>query len=283
MSIASSSVLVQLNISTWTGNKLDKDQTDRLIVRNRAGSKSAKVYKDLMAGTTLLKDVNNFAAGCRLWHNQMTLPYEDRGNRICPTSLFMDYKSQYNLKRSQFIMQVSELKDNYNELTRTARNYMGDLYNPNDYPSVDEVASKFAFELSVKPMPESGHFILDIPAQDMQELREQLDAENETRLHDASREAWNRLYKLLKGMSDKLEPVVGLDKRRWYDSFVDNPKELCTMLTHLNIMNDPELENARKMLEQTINGTNIDVIKESELERTKLKSDVDKILDKFTW
>jgi len=283
MSISSSALLLQLNISTWTGNKLDKNHTEKLIARTGAQTKAARVYKDLMAGTTALKDVNNFAAGCRLWHNQMTLPYEDRGNRICPTSLFMDYKQEYNLKRAQFKMMVSELKDNYSHLIRTASNYMGELYDIRDYPTASEVESKFDFELSVRPMPESGHFILDIPAQDMQELREQLDAENESRLKDASKEAWSRLYKLLKGMSDKLETVDGMDKRRWYDSFVDNPKELCSMLTHLNITKDPELEDARKMLEGAMAGADIEVIKDSELERIKIKSDVDKILNKFNW
>ena len=270
MSISSSALLVHLNISTWTGSKLDKDQTARVIERNNAVSKSARVYK-------------NFAAGVRLFHNQWTLPYEDRGNRIIPTSLFMDYKAQYNLKRAEFLMRVNKFKDYYYEHAQSARNSLGGLHNANDYPSVETIASKFAFELSVKPMPTSGHFILDIPAQDMEEMKQQLDAENDKRLKEATGTAWHRLHKVISDMSQKLEPVGGMDKRRWYDSFVSNPRELCDMLTHLNITKDPELERARAMLEATMANTNIDAIKDSEHERTRIKSDVDNILKQFEW
>ena len=72
-------------------------------------------------------------------------------------------------------------------------------------------------------------------------------------------------------------------QKRFYDSFVSNPKDLCDMLQHLNITNDPELERARVMLERTITGADIDVIKESPAIREDMKTKVDSILKQFEW
>jgi hypothetical protein len=55
------------------------------------------------------------------------------------------------------------------------------------------------------------------------------------------------------------------------------------MLSHLNITKDPDLERARRALEQVMVGADIDVIKESEAVRQTMKSKVDSILKQFEW
>jgi hypothetical protein len=95
--------------------------------------------------------------------------------------------------------------------------------------------------------------------------------------------AWHRMHKMLVGMSEKLTETDDDKKKRFYDSFVSNPKDLCDILTHLNVTNDPELERARVMLERTITGADIDVIKESPAIREDMKTKVDSILKQFDW
>ena len=60
MSIAASAVLVKLSISTWTANKIDRVQTDRVLADNNASNKAAQVRKNLMAGTQKVKDIMDF-------------------------------------------------------------------------------------------------------------------------------------------------------------------------------------------------------------------------------
>jgi hypothetical protein len=55
------------------------------------------------------------------------------------------------------------------------------------------------------------------------------------------------------------------------------------MLTHLNVTNDPKLEAARRQLEQTMAGTDIETIKGSATERAEIKGKVDAILNQFEW
>ena len=51
MSITSSAVLTELNISVWTANKLDKGATDNVTNNEYAVKDAAQVRKNLMAGT----------------------------------------------------------------------------------------------------------------------------------------------------------------------------------------------------------------------------------------
>lgn len=285
MSITSSSVLVEMNISVWTANKLDKSATEKVVTDNAAVQNAAQVRKNLMAGTTLRKDIADYAAGCRLWHNTRTLPWADKGARLMPTSLFLEYKQEANIRRDTFNKMVDDFIAQYPALVQTANNYLGTLFNHEDYPSVDEVRSKFGFRLVFSPVPESGDFRLQVAEQDLQDLRQQYEDNFSSRLADAMREPWERLHKVLTGISEKLTDGEGEEetKKRYHDTLITNAQSLCAMLTHLNITKDPKLEQARRDLELTMLGADIDTIKESPEVRKSMKDKVDAILKQYEW
>ena len=284
MSITSSAVLVEMNISVWTANKLDKGATEGVLTSNGATSgDAAQVRKNLMAGTSARKEIADYAAGCRLWHNTRTLPWSDKGPRLLPTSLFMDYKAELNIRRETFNRMVNEFIGNYPALVQTASNYMGTLFNSDDYPDSATVRDKFGFKTVFSPVPESGDFRLDIPQQELEEVRQSYDSAFDSRLADAMRTPWEQLHKMLTGMSLKLTDSDDDTKRRWHDTFLTNAHELCAMLTHLNITADPKLEAARRQLESALVGADIEDIKEDVETRADLKAKLDTILKGYEW
>ena len=287
MSISSSAVLTELNISVWTANKLDRTATEAVLSSNNATTGSAQVRKNLMAGTDKRKKIADYAARIRLYHNQNTLSWSDKGARLLPTSMFMEYKQTMNVMRDNFYKMMGDFLDNYDQLVANARLHMGTLFNADDYPTRDEVAGKFGFKMVFSPLPESGDFRLDIPAADMQELSSAYELQFNDRLSEAMREPWERLHKTLEHMSDKLTNVsddAGEEvKKRYHDTLITNAQDLCGLLTHLNVTKDPNLEAARRSLETALLGADIETIKESPEIRTGLKSKVDDILNKFNW
>lgn len=285
MSISSSAVLVELNISVWTANKLDKGATEAVLSNNSASKDSAQVRKNLMAGTDKRKKISDYAAKARLYHNQTTLSWSDKGARLLPTSLFMDYKSNMNVYQKNMNTMIEDFYVNYADLIDLAKHHMGDLFNPYDYPSIEELRSKFGFRLVFSPLPEGGDFRLDIPKADMEELGDQYESAFNDRLKDAMREPWEKLHKTLTHISEKLTDVEGDDetKKRYHDTLITNAQELCGLLTHLNVTKDPLLENARRSLELTMLGVDIEAIKESPDVRSSVKAKVDDILSKFDW
>jgi hypothetical protein len=284
MSISSSSILAELNISVWTANKLDKRITNDVLVANGATNLDAGQFrKNLMSGTTLRKDIADFAASCRLWHNTTTLPWADRGARLLPTSLFLDYKTEANKRKARFDHMVEHFLREYPQLQAQARQHLGTLYNPDDYPSTEEVASKFGYRMVFTPLPEAGDFRLDVANEDLEILRNQYDIALNERLKDAMQSQWDKLHDMLTRMSDKLVEPEDEDKRRWHDTFITNAREMCAMLSHLNVAKDPKLEEARRKLEHAIHGVDIDDIKEDITVREDVKAKLDNILKDYEW
>lgn len=286
MTIASASMLVELNISCWTGQRIDKTVTRQVAHDNFATSDAGQFRKNLMAGTSLRKELADYAASCRLRHNQLTMPWSDRGARLLPTSLFFDYKAEMNGRQSYFNDKVTQFIRDYPTLQAQAKQALGDLYDPNDYPSPEEVRSKFGFRLVFSPVPESGDFRLDLPQQELAEMRAQYDAAFDNRLAEAMREPWDRLHTTISAMTDKLAKVEAAPDgtvTRWHDTFIGNAVEMCKMLTHLNITKDPTLEQARRDLERAIAGLDTDDVKEDPGVRSDLKSKLDTILKQYEW
>lgn len=284
--IANSAVLVRLNISVWGASKRNKDLENEVARGKNADPKAMRMYDNLMVGSTGHKDVQKHAANVRLWHTNMTLPWDERGYRLCPTSLFLDYKSQHNLKRAAFDSMLDTFRVKYFSYRETARQYRGDMFNENDYPPVEEVMSKFAWNFVVAPVPESGHLCIDLPEQEMQELRQSCDEEVERKVAEAAKENEKRLLKELQGISAKCTDTGDDDeddKKRWHDTFVTNPIDLCRMLKHMNLSNDPKVEEARQRLEDIMAGKTKEMFKDSPTIRQEVKDEVDSIITSYDW
>jgi hypothetical protein len=282
MSISASAVLVELNISVWPASKIDREITNQVNASASAHKDASQTKKNLFAGTSLRADIEKFAARVRLYNNQHTLPWADKGERMLPTKLFMEYKQTMNGYERTFEMLCDNFFDQYETLVQEAKTNLGAMYKAEDYPDLTEVRSKFSFRRSVKPLPEAGDFRLDVPANDLEEMKQAYEAQYAEKLADAMRTPWERLHEVLLGMSKKLEDS-GDAKKRYHDSLLSNPLELCELLTKLNVTNDPKLEDARRQVELAMLGADIDGVKDDPTVRENLKSKVDAILGKFEW
>ena len=284
MSISSSALLVELNISVWPASKLDREITDKVNSDASAVRGASQTKKNLFAGTSLRKDISDFAARIRLYHNRHTLPWADKGERMLPTALFMDYKQTMNGFEQTFNMMCNNFYIEYPRLVAEAPTALQGLYKAEDYPELTDVRLKFGFRRTVKPVPEAGDFRLDIPAYDLEEMRAEFMGQQDRKLAEAMREPWERLHKTLVAMSEKLTDVEGDDgKKRYHDTLLTNPLELCALLTKLNITNDPKLEEARRQVEVAMLNADMESIKEDADTRSELKSKVDAIINKFEW
>jgi len=283
MSIAHSALLVDHSISVWSARKKDKEATETLLAQNNASRDAASVSKNLMAGTSLRKDISDYAAKCRARHTEMTIPWNDRGSRALPTSLFLDYKQEFDARKTYFHKLVTEFVSTYPTLRMQAANYhqaLGNLYDPDDYPSVYEVREKFGYRVVFSPIAESGDFRLDVPQQQLEEVKAGYEEKFNSRLAEAMREPWNRLHEMVVTLSEK----VSSESSRYTESSFENAIAMCSMLTHLNVTKDPELEKARRQLERVLSsGASWEGLKEDPHTRAEMKSDLDKILKQYDW
>ena len=287
MSISASAVLVDLNISIWTARKLDKKVSEEINVAKNTTTNAGNYSKNLLAGSGTLAEINKYAAGIRHWHNTQTLPWSDNGTRMLPMANFMEYKQGLNIRIQTLQTLFDKFYIEYPQLVNDAANKLGSLFDVSEYPDLDTVKSKFRCKYIFSPMPEAGDFRIDAENDLKRELSEQYEEEKNIKLTEAMNEAWNRLHDVLLHMSERMEDTVDEKgekvRKKFRDSVLENPAELCGLLTRLNVAKDPHLEDARKMLEASIAGVDIKDLRDSEAKRVEVKQKVDNILKKFNW
>ena len=282
--IARAAMLVNLNISVYSGRKQDKRTQDEITTSKGSGSKrAASVYKNLFAECKELDDITKFQARVRAEHYRLTMPWDDTGTRLLPTQALMEYKLTMNRYNAEFDRLVEAFLDKYDTLVAAAAFQLGTLFERSEYPLRGHVARRFSFDTTMMPLPTSGDFRLDIEAEVQQELIDQYETRVARQLAAANQDAWRRLHEVLTRMSTRLTVHEDGKKSVFRDTTVTNAEELCDLLTKLNVTNDPALEKARQQLEAALQGITPKDLRESEGTRTLTKQKVDTILSAFDW
>jgi hypothetical protein len=283
-----SAVLVRLNISTWTGRKLDKRVSDEIDQSKNTKTRAGNYNKHLLAGSKELEQIQKVATAVRTWNYEQTLPWSNGGDRLLPFKNFFDYKQTLAMFEKQFESAVEAFLVNYDTLVSASAFQLGDLFDRNEYPPASELRHKFRFSYDFDPLPQRGDFRIDASEEVRRELEEQYAKAYDDRLNGAMRDVWERLHDTLAHMSEKLA-----DKERtlkngettntqiFRDSLINNAVELCGLLTKLNVTDDPKLEQARQKLEGAIVNVNADTVRDSDEVRHNVKARVDEILSAF--
>jgi hypothetical protein len=280
-------MLVEFNASVWTARKLDKTTTSEVVASKNAGAKdAARVNKHLLAGRTELDIIQQAVGRARQFVYDNTAPWSDSGLRLLPTVNFMKFTERMNDFEEEMEALVKAFVVIYPTLITAQALALGDMFKRDDYPSANEMMTKFSFRVNYMPVPSSGDFRVDVGNQAQAELKARLESLTQERIDSAMADVRERLSTHLKRMSDRLttDYVGGEAKqRRFHDTLVDGALELCDLTKALNVTNDVTLETARSQLEQLLVGVTPTDLRKNEAIRQDVKRNVDAILDKFNF
>lgn len=280
-------MLVEFNASVWTARKLDKSTTDEVVsAKNAAAKDAARVNKHLLVGRTELDVIQQLVGRARTFVYDNTLPWSDAGLRLLPTINFQKFAEKMDEFDDEFGKTVAAFVNIYPSLITAQAMALGDMFRRDDYPTANEIMTKFAFRVNYMPVPTAGDFRVDVGNAAQQELKERLEKLAQERVDNAMADIKERLATHLKRMSDRLttDYVNGEAKqRRFHDTLVDGALELCDMAKALNITGDLGLEQARSGLEQLLVGVTPEDLRKNAAVRDDVKKNVDAILDKFSF
>jgi hypothetical protein len=246
ISIASSAVLIDLNISVWTARKLDKNVSKEIDVRKNTTIKAGNYNKHILAGSDQLEAITKLASEIREWHGRQTLPWSDTGTRLLPMSNFFEYKDQLSKYETDFKERVDKFIHEYPNIITVMAFKLGELFDRGEYPEATSIASKFNLRYTIMPVPEVNDFRIDIGEQMKVEMQQEYQS--------------------------------GDDKKIFRDSLVDNALELTNLLTKLNVTNDPKLEQARQALERSLVHVSADDLRQSKGARDEVLAKVNQIM-----
>lgn len=276
--IASSAVLIDLSISVWTGRKLDKRASNDVTTNANAAKGVANVSKKLLGDCAELDAVQKFAANARNIHYAMTMPWSDLGMRLCPTTMYVNkYERQMSELQNEFVRLVTVFLDAYAWEIQNAQLKLGNLFNPDEYPTRESLESKFRFRFVAVPMPDAGDWRLDIGNEAMALLREQYAQFYGEQLQSAMSDVWKRAHTALAKMSERLDYSDETTKKIFRDTLVENVHEIVELMGACNITNDPVMAEAQRKLDLALQGVTPDALREDAYLRAQTKRQVDEV------
>jgi hypothetical protein len=280
-------MLAEFNASVWTARKLDKSATEEVVTsKNAAAKDAARVNKHLLAGRNELEVIQQMVGRARQYVYDNTLPWSDSGLRLLPVLNFENFAAKMNAFEEEFELLVHDFVAIYPTLITAQAMALGGMFRRDDYPTQNEIMTKFAFRVNYMPVPTAGDFRVDVGNAAMQDIQSKLQRLADERVEAAMADVRKRLGEHLKRMSDRLttDYVAGEAKtRRFHDSLVDGALELCDLTRALNVVGDQQLESVRSSLEQLLCGVTPAELRKNEAVRQDVKKNVDAILDKFSF
>lgn len=280
--LQTSSMILRLHISMYTGRKADKKTREEVLADKGARSKgAASVYKSLFAGDQDLDSITAYASHARRRVAALTVPWGDNGDRLLATKSFFDVSAELSSLRAEFEARVALFSVNYGNKISNAAFALGDLFNRDEYPHPDEIVHKFAFSYSFEPVPDSGDFRVDLQNDALTMLRESYQKAADQRLEAAMQDVWTRVIDETTRLRDKMIVPDKGNRPRIFETTLDGFKELIGSLDALNITNDPQLETIRVQLHNALDPLDIDSLRESDSVRVVVKEQMQRVLDKF--
>lgn len=235
MSIQNKAMLVRLTVHAWTARKKDKAASKEIEQNHNA--KDAGNYVKLLIDKAALQPYQQQEALIREHYYKMTLAWSDDGNRLLPSTAFLEFTDKMRLLVEEADRRADAFVQTYPQLIADARAKLGTLYRPEDYPAQSDIRRRFGIELDFNPVPDARDFRVDIGDEEAAKIRSSITKNVQARETAATRECWDRLYDAVA----KVEEVLTRDKPRIFDTLMALPQELSQLLPKLNFGNDATL------------------------------------------
>jgi len=274
-------MLVDLSISTWTARKLDRGVTDEVNLSKKASQQASRVNKNLLPGVEQLDDIVKHASMIRNWVAARTLPWSDYGPRLITTDKFFEFKQELDEHERVFQDKVDSFLNVYPTLISMQAFKLGEMFDREEYPDVNEIADKFRFNVAYLPIPETGDFRVDIGHEAMEELRTQYEREFEQRLNNAMTDVRDRLLESLHHLAERVTDTDDGKRKRFRNNMLDNFAETLASVRALNLTKDQAIEAMADEAEKAIQGVDVTDLKENEDVRKDVRARVESVLDAF--
>jgi len=276
-SLREKAVLVKFSDSVWTAAKKDEKATKHVLDAHAAKS-GAGSFKSRLVSKAALEHRWDVSHHARAYHIQHTSPWMDEGVRMVPVRMLKDYSKAMRAYQAEAEAADREFLSKLDEHIREAKILRGKLFDPADYPSKEILATKFAFQLDIMPIPDAGDWRLEgMGVKEMEALRAQAEGVLTNLQQAAVRELFERLAEVVTHLKERLQK----DDAKFRNSLVGNVKECVELVAQLNVTGDPKLEAVRKEIETKLSKQDPEELRDAPVVRGKVAKEADAILKKM--
>jgi hypothetical protein len=287
ISLASSGFLVSVDINVWSATKQDRGISDEVTTAKKADRNAGKYVKNLLADHPKHRAIVNYRQNIYNWVKRRTYRWNDAQDYL-PSMDMPKFKQEYRDHESKFGELLEDFLSEYDNIVSDMAFKQGDMFCRDDYPAKQQLASKFGVKLYVSEVP-MNDFRCQIAQDIADDLFDTYSKQTQEIVSHILMEQKSRLIDVVQSIShccgyDESVDENGekkLRKRKIYDSTIKKALEMCDTFSEFNLTDDPELEEARRMLNNALDGLTADIIRDSDAARQSVKDEVDSILSKF--
>jgi hypothetical protein len=273
-------VLVLLQISKWEAHKKDRKVTSEVNAKHGAAADAGNYNKRLM-DKAHLQEVQNVASRITRLFRSMTRPWLSDGTGILPNVLFHEFGDKLRVLIREFDEAADRFARNYARNVEAEKKRLNGMFNEKDYPSAQEIRSKFSVEKTVLPLPESSDFRTELDDETVNDIRDEL-AKATTNVTDQAMQATAReiidkvgtLSAALLRVSNKQEG----ERRPLHASLIKHVNDLADLLPAFNFTNDPVLDAIARRIKSELCVESAKTLKDNADVRESVQKSADDIV-----
>ena len=190
----------------------------------------------------------------------MSLPYPENGIRLIHQDKIDDFDAQMRALRAELVDAVETLDRHYSELKSAARQRLGSLFNPGDYPEsltgLFEVTWDFP---SVEPADYLRQLNPQLYEQECRRVQQRFD--EAVRLAEEAFTA--ELAKLVSHLTERLSGTDDGKPKIFRDSAIENLTEFFGRFRQLNVRSNEQLDQLVAQAQRTIRGVDPQALRDN--------------------
>ena len=226
-------MLARLATGGWRGSTVDKEITDTIRHEHDAGEDAGKYLKNLLPASAT-KEVRAIRRDVRDYHLDVTLPWQDTW-RLLPVAQYEAYKAKMGEFEAKLVTARTELARNLPQYIRDAKAELGTMFNPNDYPTPEEMATRWTLDIEFAQVPDVKHFIADVAEEERAEIQANIQAQLERRISGTVTDLYQRIAEVIDWIAESL------GKEKFSSALYKKVQEICELVPALNVTQDADL------------------------------------------
>lgn len=208
------------------------------------------------------------------YYKSKTAPW-DRGVRLLPTALFMDFTAELRRGKEAHRKAADELAKKFDLLIKKAEAARNGMFDRSDYPAdAESFRSQLSIEESWMPLPDENNIVLDLADDAIREIALSARQQAEESMRKLQSSNWERLGKVIRKVAEKLAVPDGIFR----DTLIGNVRELLEVLPALNLAGDAELAKFSAEIQEKISGFDPDNLRKMPAMRQEVAKAANDIL-----
>ena len=284
--IQTNAMLVRVKCTKWNNSITDREITDQVTFDKAAADGYLRVTKRL-AKQAVVKELNKLIGQVgntvlKLW----TVPWDDGVHLISVDNLDR-FEAALRKKADRLEELKAELQDTWPDVIEADKVRLGDAFDPDDYPSVNEIVNRYSITYELRPLPSGDDIRVNLPQQRVNAIRQQVERDVSAKVEAGAKVVSERVADVLttfiEGMERHGTKADGAKRAsKFADSTVEAIERLAEALPGLNLTGDPALTAVSNDLFLKLRDLDPQVLREDDGKRQQAADTAKEIVNKLS-